>query len=88
MTDAGVAFVSAVQYIISVKESVGPILVCAHASTIYAVWSIKSRTEQILPTVLPYWPNIISPNFLKFHERLHYREHNGIAQFYYEHVLQ
>jgi hypothetical protein len=35
--DAGVAFVSAVQYIISVKKSAVSMLVTAHASTIYAL---------------------------------------------------
>jgi len=28
-------------------------LVSAHASMVYAVWRIKSKTKQILPTVLP-----------------------------------
>jgi len=28
-------------------------LVSAHASTVYAVWRIKSKTKQILRTVLP-----------------------------------
>jgi hypothetical protein len=36
-TDAGVTFVSAVQCIISIKDSDGSILVSAHASTVYAV---------------------------------------------------
>jgi hypothetical protein len=35
--DAGVALVSAVQYVISIKESEGSTLVSAHASTVYAV---------------------------------------------------
>jgi hypothetical protein len=35
--DAGVAFVSAVQYIISVKDSELSMLVIAHASSVYAV---------------------------------------------------
>jgi hypothetical protein len=36
-TDAGVAFVSAVKYIISIKNSEGSMLVSEHASTVYAV---------------------------------------------------
>jgi hypothetical protein len=52
-TDAGVAFVSGVQCIISIKDSEGSMLVTAHASAVYAVWRIKSKTKQILPTVLP-----------------------------------
>jgi hypothetical protein len=52
-TDAGVAFVSAVQYIISIKDSEGSMLVSEHASTVYAVWRKKSNTKQILPTVFP-----------------------------------
>jgi hypothetical protein len=51
--DADVAFVSGVQYIISIKDSEGRILISAHASTIFGVGSIKSKTKQILPTVLP-----------------------------------
>jgi hypothetical protein len=35
--DAGVAFVSAVKYIISVKDSEGSMPVSAHASTVYAL---------------------------------------------------
>jgi hypothetical protein len=35
--DAGVAFVSAVQCIISIKDSKGSMLLSAHASTVYAV---------------------------------------------------
>jgi hypothetical protein len=34
---AGVAFLFAVQYIISIKDSEGSILVSAHASTVYAL---------------------------------------------------
>jgi hypothetical protein len=37
MKRAGVAFVSALQYVISVKGSEGNMLVTAHASTVYAV---------------------------------------------------
>jgi hypothetical protein len=51
--DAGVAFVSAVQYIISIKDSEGSILVSTHAYTVNAVRRIKTKTKQILPTVLP-----------------------------------
>jgi hypothetical protein len=43
-TDAGVAFVSTVKYI-SIKDSEGSMLVCAHASTLYAVCIIKSKTK-------------------------------------------
>jgi hypothetical protein len=35
--DAGVAFVSAVQYILSIKDREGSMLVRAYASTIYAI---------------------------------------------------
>jgi hypothetical protein len=35
--DAGVAFVSAEQYIIPIKDSEGSILLTAHASTVYTV---------------------------------------------------
>jgi len=28
-------------------------LVSPHAFTLYAVWRIKSKTKQVLPTVLP-----------------------------------
>jgi hypothetical protein len=35
--DTGVVFVSAGKYMISMKDSVGSILVSAHASTVYAV---------------------------------------------------
>jgi hypothetical protein len=51
--DTGVAFVSAVQYIISIKDSEGRMLVSAHASTVYAVWRIKSKTKQIVSIVIP-----------------------------------
>jgi hypothetical protein len=44
-TDAGVAFVSAVKYIISIKDSEDSMLVGAHESTVYAVWRIKSKTK-------------------------------------------
>jgi hypothetical protein len=50
-TDAGVAFLSGVQYIMSIKDSEGSMLVGANASTVYVVWRIKSKTKQILPTV-------------------------------------
>jgi hypothetical protein len=56
-TDAGVAFVCAVKYIISIKDSEGSMLVSAHASTAYAVWRINSKTKQILPNVFPTQPN-------------------------------
>jgi hypothetical protein len=46
-------FVSAVEYIISFKDSEGSMLVYAHASTVYAVWRIKSKTKQILTKVFP-----------------------------------
>jgi hypothetical protein len=36
-TDAGVAFVSAIKYIIRIKNSEGSMLVSAHASKVYAV---------------------------------------------------
>jgi hypothetical protein len=52
-TDAGVAFVSGVQYVISIKDSEGSMLVSAHASTVYAVWRMKSKTQQDLPTLHP-----------------------------------
>jgi hypothetical protein len=50
--DAGVAFVYGVQFIISIRDSEGSIQVSAHASTVYAVGRIKSKTNQILPTVV------------------------------------
>jgi hypothetical protein len=43
--DAGVAFVSDVQYVIFIKDSEGSMLVSAHASTVYAVCRIKSKTK-------------------------------------------
>jgi hypothetical protein len=52
-TDAGVAFVYAVQNIITIKDSEGRMLVSAHAPTVYTVWRIKSKTVQILKTVFP-----------------------------------
>jgi hypothetical protein len=52
LTDAGVAFVSAVQYIMSIKDSEGSILVSAYASTVYAVRRMKWKTKQILHTLL------------------------------------
>jgi len=36
--DAGVAFVSGVEYIIPIKDSEGCMLVSAHAPTVYALW--------------------------------------------------
>jgi hypothetical protein len=47
------SLLSGVQCIISIKESEGTKLVSEHASTVYAVRRIKSKTKQILPTVLP-----------------------------------
>jgi hypothetical protein len=35
--DAGVAFVSGVQYVTSIKDSEGSMLASAHVSTVYAV---------------------------------------------------
>jgi hypothetical protein len=35
--DAGVAFVTSVQYVISIKDSEGSMLVSAHASSVYTV---------------------------------------------------
>jgi hypothetical protein len=52
-TDAGVAFVTAVQYILPDKDSESIMLVSAQASTVYAVWRIKPKTKQILSTVFP-----------------------------------
>jgi hypothetical protein len=51
--DADVAFVSGVQHIISIKDSEGFILESADASTVHGVGSIKSKTKQSSPTVLP-----------------------------------
>jgi hypothetical protein len=45
--------VSVVKYIISIKDSEGSMLVSAHVSTVYALWRMKSKTNQILPNVLP-----------------------------------
>jgi hypothetical protein len=50
--DADVAFVPGVQHIISIKDSEGCILICAHVSTVDGVGGIKSKTKQSLPTVL------------------------------------
>jgi hypothetical protein len=52
MNDAGFNFVFAVQYVIFIKDNEGSMLVSAHASSVYAVWWIKSNTKQILRTVL------------------------------------
>jgi hypothetical protein len=57
-TDAGVAFVYAVQDIVSIKNSEGSMLVSAHAPTVYTVWTIKSKTKQILQTIFPTKPNL------------------------------
>jgi hypothetical protein len=57
-TDAGVAFMSGVQYVILIKGNEGSILVSAHACTVYAVWRIKSKTKQMLPTVHSTQPNL------------------------------
>jgi hypothetical protein len=54
--DASVAFASGAQYIISIRESEGSMLVSAHTPTVYAVGRIKSKTKQILPTV--FQPNL------------------------------
>jgi hypothetical protein len=37
LTDAGVAFVSVIKYITSIKDNEGSMLASAHASTVYAV---------------------------------------------------
>jgi hypothetical protein len=37
----------------TIKHSEGSILVSAHASMVYAVGRINSKTKQIIPTVLP-----------------------------------
>jgi len=50
---AGVAFVSDVKYIRYLKDSEDSILVSARPSTVYAAWRIKSKTKQILVTVIP-----------------------------------
>jgi hypothetical protein len=52
-TDVGVAFVCTVKYIPSVKDSEGSTMVSAHASTVYVVWKIKSKTKQMSLTLLP-----------------------------------
>jgi hypothetical protein len=52
-TDAGVAFVSAVQYVLSIKDSGCIMLGSAHASSVYAVCKIKSKTKHLLRIVLP-----------------------------------
>jgi hypothetical protein len=67
-----------------------------HASTTYGMWGIKSKTQAIATDNTCYVltqlnltsrnPN--SPDYFKLHNRLYYRKHNGIAQFYYEHVSQ
>jgi hypothetical protein len=50
--DAGVV-VSAVKYILTIKGREGRILLSSNAFTVYAVSRIKSKTKQILPTVIP-----------------------------------
>jgi hypothetical protein len=68
----------------------------AHASTTYAKWRIKSKTQTIatdntycvLTSPNLTSRNLNSPNSFKLHNRLYYRKHNGIAQLYYEHVSQ
>jgi hypothetical protein len=67
--DAGVAFVSDVQYVVSIRDSEGSMLVSAHASTIYAVGRIKSKTKQILPTVTTESRISITNTFHKFLEK-------------------
>jgi hypothetical protein len=42
LTGSGVSFVSGVQYVISIKDSEGSLLLCAHASTAYA---LKNKIE-------------------------------------------
>jgi hypothetical protein len=51
--DAGVALVSTVKYAISIKVSKDSMLIGAHASTVYAVGRIKSKTKQDLPRLHP-----------------------------------
>jgi hypothetical protein len=74
-----IAFVSGVQYIISIKDSEGSMLVSAYASTVYAVWRIKSKMKQILPTVFPTQPNLNSPNSFKLHNCLYYGKQRNRA---------
>jgi hypothetical protein len=56
--DAGVAYVYGVQFIISIKDSEGSILVSACATTVYAVGRIKSKMKQDLPKLHPPLPNL------------------------------
>jgi hypothetical protein len=45
---------------ISIKDSEGIMLVSAHASTVYAVWRIKSKTKNLY-----FQPNLTLPNRTK-----------------------
>jgi hypothetical protein len=56
--NVGVAFVSGVRYMVSINDSEGSMLISAHASTVYAVRRMKSKTKHILPTALPTQPNL------------------------------
>jgi hypothetical protein len=64
-TDAGVAIISGVQYVISIKGYSGRILDTAHACKTHKKWRVKSKTKQIIPTILPVsWPNLNSQNLI------------------------
>jgi hypothetical protein len=52
-TDAGVAFVSGVQYVISIKGYGGHTLDTAHACKTHKKRRVKSKPKKILPTTLP-----------------------------------
>jgi uncharacterized protein (UPF0333 family) len=51
--DAGVAFVSTVQYIITIMDSEGSMVVSTYAPAVNGVWKIKSETKQVLRNVIP-----------------------------------
>jgi hypothetical protein len=51
-------------YIVSIKDSEDSMHISAHASTVYAVRRIKSKTKQILPIVLQ--PNLTEPKLTHF----------------------
>jgi hypothetical protein len=64
---------------------------------VHGVCSVKNKIENEtnltdctanLTQPNPTQPNLNSPNSFQLHRRLYYRKHNGISQFYYEHVSQ
>jgi len=60
-TDAGIAVLSGEQYVVSMKGSKGSTLACAHASTTYAMWRIKSKTQMVQTVLQVYESNFTKP---------------------------